>query len=353
MDNIIDSDPGWPTIKHWWNSNQHTGVPGQEVADAAEAVNVEIAQALITWADNLGLPSSGGEVKDDSGGDDAQRGGVDGDGAERTSRTTAKDRQVDANAYPIVLGNISAPALRILAQAGWPIVSVRMDRDNLARNLAARINPSQPGTEALGAGIAASAIASKTYPSFDTFEEAIAAANKLKLKRKHAVFVFAPSGGGKSTAISKHTQITNTEEEEDVDVDPDVKGDDEVKESSSKRKLKKKAKQEKKKGGEVKDGDDDGPITMLGGTRGDIPVAEKIRKLKKFGVKNAWYVDGSTPADGPIVLGESMHALSGPAAKTYAAFDHSKNPNLIRTVGKFVVLKNTPKNTASMIKTLE
>lgn len=89
------------------------------------------------------------------------------------------------------------------------------------------------------------------------------------------------------------------------------------------------------------------PKYILGGKRGYMSVEKKIFLLKKFGPSIRYFVDGSTPSmlrypDNGVVYvgnsktgftemnadkyqlpeGHSVHARTGPAAKTYSAFSH-------------------------------
>jgi endonuclease/exonuclease/phosphatase family metal-dependent hydrolase len=85
------------------------------------------------------------------------------------------------------------------------------------------------------------------------------------------------------------------------------------------------------------------PIVMLGGNRGKHTLIEKILALKVHGVRNSWYVDGADESLGTIGWGTSVHAKSGPATDTYAAFDHTTNPLsvVLEDWGDYVVLRNT------------
>lgn len=101
-----------------------------------------------------------------------------------------------------------------------------------------------------------------------------------------------------------------------------------------------------------------GPIIFLGSDRtsDEYPysMSDKLAALIAHGTGNAWYVDGSTPLDGYLNLGESMHAISGPATDTYEAFDHSNNPLLIRKANeRYVVLRNDEELTNHMMKILK
>lgn len=72
---------------------------------------------------------------------------------------------------------------------------------------------------------------------------------------------------------------------------------------------------------------------VLGGSRGNLTIPQKLEVLNRLGTQARYYVDGSTPDDvGSLAPGESAHALFGRGNDVYEDFDFTSDPRLLRIV---------------------